>query len=392
MAIAFSCECGKRFRAKDEHAGKRSKCPVCGRELMIPVQAVRQSQAAPTCPPEPLPKNDPDEIPSISPTVPKIETRSPKEWPLRGSAFALVTGKPSIFWIAGAGTMLVLMGFIAGAGWREKAPIAALDIAKGALQGKRNIPTRPLYTILSEDEGPGFPVRDVRLNMKVSKEELEEIALELKPTRPTLHGLFTIYYYLPGMEPTNNRGGANWHPWGVTQSYPAFRTRIVGLTIEEERRLRNKPLELPEGSESLGTWLADDWIQNARMTNYRNTGISDDAYNHLVQQMIDSHRVTIYRNTAGNSRLLYDGDKVPTVLALKETRSEDGITFEVIRGIHRFVIDRKGILRAYDEDNELISVPKRIKPPTAVPRGITEVQSKDGTMVKLVGSSVRPDR
>jgi hypothetical protein len=36
MAIKFSCECGQRFTAKDEHAGRRSRCPSCGRAVIIP--------------------------------------------------------------------------------------------------------------------------------------------------------------------------------------------------------------------------------------------------------------------------------------------------------------------------------------------------------------------
>ena len=36
MPIPFACTCGKRFTAKDEHAGKQSKCPACGALLTIP--------------------------------------------------------------------------------------------------------------------------------------------------------------------------------------------------------------------------------------------------------------------------------------------------------------------------------------------------------------------
>jgi len=33
--IVVSCSCGRRFKAEDHHAGKRTKCPVCGNLLMI---------------------------------------------------------------------------------------------------------------------------------------------------------------------------------------------------------------------------------------------------------------------------------------------------------------------------------------------------------------------
>jgi len=37
MSIEVTCYCGKRFRAKDEHAGLRGTCPVCRRILVVPV-------------------------------------------------------------------------------------------------------------------------------------------------------------------------------------------------------------------------------------------------------------------------------------------------------------------------------------------------------------------
>jgi prepilin-type processing-associated H-X9-DG protein len=36
VAIIVSCECGKQFQTGDENAGRRAKCPDCGRELIIP--------------------------------------------------------------------------------------------------------------------------------------------------------------------------------------------------------------------------------------------------------------------------------------------------------------------------------------------------------------------
>jgi hypothetical protein len=36
MAIVFSCECGKQFRAQDKHAGKQMRCRRCGATITIP--------------------------------------------------------------------------------------------------------------------------------------------------------------------------------------------------------------------------------------------------------------------------------------------------------------------------------------------------------------------
>jgi hypothetical protein len=36
MPISFACPCGKKFEAKDEHAGKKGVCPACRREFLVP--------------------------------------------------------------------------------------------------------------------------------------------------------------------------------------------------------------------------------------------------------------------------------------------------------------------------------------------------------------------
>ena len=36
MPISVQCECGRRLQARDEYAGRRTKCPDCGREIVIP--------------------------------------------------------------------------------------------------------------------------------------------------------------------------------------------------------------------------------------------------------------------------------------------------------------------------------------------------------------------
>ena len=38
--ISVSCSCGRRFKAEDHHAGKRTRCPVCGNMLVIGQSAI----------------------------------------------------------------------------------------------------------------------------------------------------------------------------------------------------------------------------------------------------------------------------------------------------------------------------------------------------------------
>lgn len=60
MTISIQCACGKKFRAKDEHAGKRTKCPDCGRTLTIGASVAGAPPHAPAARPiadAPLPRH-----------------------------------------------------------------------------------------------------------------------------------------------------------------------------------------------------------------------------------------------------------------------------------------------------------------------------------------------
>ncbi len=45
MAIVFSCTCGHPLRAKEEAAGRKTKCPHCGAVLTIPTSAAKAPAA-----------------------------------------------------------------------------------------------------------------------------------------------------------------------------------------------------------------------------------------------------------------------------------------------------------------------------------------------------------
>ena len=45
MTIAFACACGQQLQARDEHAGRRTRCPKCGRDVMIPsIEPAREAE------------------------------------------------------------------------------------------------------------------------------------------------------------------------------------------------------------------------------------------------------------------------------------------------------------------------------------------------------------
>ena len=47
MSITFACTCGKSFRLKDEHAGRKAKCPQCGEDLTVPAAGPADTPAQP---------------------------------------------------------------------------------------------------------------------------------------------------------------------------------------------------------------------------------------------------------------------------------------------------------------------------------------------------------
>src|SRR5437879_6373645 len=46
MAIRFKCACGQELQAREEHAGRKTRCPACGADMTVP-QPSTEVQAAP---------------------------------------------------------------------------------------------------------------------------------------------------------------------------------------------------------------------------------------------------------------------------------------------------------------------------------------------------------
>lgn len=85
MPIDVECGCGKTFRVKDEHAGKRGKCPACGEMLTIPAPAAKPPTAEdeafrllsegpdpPAAPPPPRREWTADPVPPPRPAPPPV--------------------------------------------------------------------------------------------------------------------------------------------------------------------------------------------------------------------------------------------------------------------------------------------------------------------------------
>jgi hypothetical protein len=46
MAIEFACQCGKKLRAGEEHAGRRARCNHCGQVSVIPAPKMKTLESA----------------------------------------------------------------------------------------------------------------------------------------------------------------------------------------------------------------------------------------------------------------------------------------------------------------------------------------------------------
>jgi phage FluMu protein Com/uncharacterized membrane protein len=85
MPITLSCpSCGKRFRARDESAGKKVKCPYCQAAVQVPTPDESDTPAAALPPPPPpgssmaVPRSAPPSRPLPPPPAPVVAT--PDDW------------------------------------------------------------------------------------------------------------------------------------------------------------------------------------------------------------------------------------------------------------------------------------------------------------------------
>lgn len=127
-----------------------------------------------------------------------------------------------------------------------------------------SIPSDVSFTIADSHTVPGIKRSlDVRLNKKVSEENLRVIALKLKADDPRNYERTFIAYYLPDM--TIGAGA-----WATAHFNPNLEVRILGLTAEAEKTLTQEPV--PENREIIGRWLDESPFVGSRITIYREGG------------------------------------------------------------------------------------------------------------------------
>lgn len=127
----------------------------------------------------------------------------------------------------------------------------------------------PTYKIIGENtEDPFYKQRikrsvDVRLAGKVSEGVLRTIAMKIKNADPNSYQRTFICYYLPGE--TVNKGC-----WATTHFDPDLEVRILGLSIEQEKTLKERPQN--SSRKLIATWNESYFELTRRITIFREDG------------------------------------------------------------------------------------------------------------------------
>jgi hypothetical protein len=327
MAIKFSCgSCGKKFTAKDGHAGRQSKCPACGRGIVVPIATARGADDSP----KPIPPPIPHSLSEVDAEVSSLGVPTKTENPVRKS--------PAVPIIAGL-AMLGLAGLL-GYSLRGREPSVAPQHARLNSVRSPRIPVEVSFSVIDENfnpprRWPGIGQKrtvSVRLNIKVSKEVLREIATQIQSEATEQYEITDINFYLPGQVP--GMGAWAWTRLPTTNGD----IEIAGLTIEQEQLLLSQPLALPQGSVTLGTWLLEDAYISHRFTVYR---VRDAYYRQIIYPGGEPHI----------DELNADGSPVGLVLSLKKKGVSD----------RYYVMDEAGEIQEFSRDGKLFAKPKLIK-------------------------------
>ena len=196
------------------------------------------------------------------------------------------------------------------------------------ITSKAIIPVEGPYTIMSDrDEGPQRREVEVRLNLKVTPEELREIAMKLKSKEKGQHERTAIYYYLPEVFP--ELAG---QPWATTHFKPALEVKILGLSKQEEAEMQKIPLD--HKGKRIGAWLPDDQYKTLDLI-YDENGVVKIAEFRSPTERSDSVMI--------------------------ELPSPTGRLFTKAKGINLYYMDDAGNLRISNSQGQVFSAAKPMR-------------------------------
>jgi hypothetical protein len=311
MSITAVCECGKKFEAKDEYEGRRAICPSCRREFVFqrhgipvfhevieppplpPVRGADNHDEEPEPPPagaaeagRPFWK---DPIIIVGAVIPVTilavffgylfyEHRT-KEFHRRVYALKLevddlVKSGQSRAALDKCEEVLSAIGDPAAADvkMRGYADVVSKtrDRLNDAVQAEKKheksdrtwessktwrnakIPIEVSYPVMHEQRvPPRYRSVDIVINMKVPKEILREIALEMKAKEFEQYEGTFVYFYLPKYWDGKD-------DWATAFFNPTLEVEILGLEEGKDRVLAGLKVTLPENSTLIGSWISQE--------------------------------------------------------------------------------------------------------------------------------------
>jgi hypothetical protein len=351
MAIKFQCQCGKRLSARDELASKTLKCPACGQNVTVPHKfnsGPVESASPPPAPTQFFPVTPTNRIADVSlpsQLAPSDPVTSENKAQARNKyrSGLLVGGiiSASVIAIAYYGFSVLNPNSRSVSGISpNKSAASTGDVSSSVSKRNPKVPDSLAYETLDDEiyPSPELPsdyrkrTVHIRLNRRISEDELRQIALEIKGQKPTRFDSIFISVYLPWQTKDGQR-------WANADFDPALLVDIVGLKIEEEKFLNTEPVVLPVGSESIGTWLDEQILISSRMTIYR---VQD---NWFMQKLEPNHAKP-------------SSDQIDLVESTSGRR-----VFKFPRGKDRYEVGADGTLRVFGYEGKLLATPKPIKPP-----------------------------
>ncbi len=259
MSITAHCTCGKKFKARDEYAGRRAICTVCRREFVFPLP-IAPKQVPPLVEPNPSPASVVEQV--IAEENPSLQGSRP--W-WKDKIIVYGGGVPLL-------GLAVFLGFLAWAVVRQRADqdrsipdeveyarlalVSGFIPADGAQVPRRNpkIPVEVSYPVMDEQRVPPISrIVNIAINMKVPKEILREIALEMKAKEIEQYQRTFIYFYLPEYWDGKD-------DWATAFFNPTLEVEILGLEEGKDRVLAGLRVTLPENSTLIGSWIAQEEI------------------------------------------------------------------------------------------------------------------------------------
>jgi hypothetical protein len=181
MVLSFSCECGQALQAKEEHAGRRTRCPKCGRDVMIPsIETAPEPEPPPR--PEAVARRPRPDVSDLDEDdeereEPRRRRRRQPEGTSTAAVFSLVLGILSLCLLFLAGIPAIILGVIG---------LRAVGRSGGRLRGRGlavgGIILGTLGTLCTCVAGLAIPgtaaVRD-RAARQQSQNNLKQISLAL---------------------------------------------------------------------------------------------------------------------------------------------------------------------------------------------------------------------